>query len=149
MLIKELAKQTGLTATTIRYYESIGLIPCPQRAENNYREYTSDDVERLWFIAGARSLDFNLNDIAEILSARDNGLLLNQQVLDLLDQHLTKVDRRIADLLVLRETLVSIRDHAKTLPQNHRCNEQCVCYLITTDRRNGQITIQREETVNV
>ena len=40
MFIREFAKQTGLTATTIRYYESVGLIPPPQRAENNYREYT-------------------------------------------------------------------------------------------------------------
>jgi DNA-binding transcriptional MerR regulator len=149
MLIQELAKQTGLAATTIRYYESIGLIPRPQRAENNYREYTAADVERVRFIAGARGLDFSLNDIAEFLAARDHGLLLNQQVLDLLDQHLTEVDQRIADLLALRETLDCIRDKAKASPQNHRCDEQCVCYLITTDRRNGQITIQREETANV
>ena len=77
MLIQELAKQTGLTATTIRYYESIGLIPPPQRAENNYREYTAADVERVRFIAGARSLDFSLNDIAEFLAARDDGSLLS------------------------------------------------------------------------
>jgi DNA-binding transcriptional MerR regulator len=150
MLIHELAKQTGLTAPTIRYYESIGLIPRPQRTGNNYREYTAADVERVRFIAGARSLDFSLDDIAEFLAARDDGLLLNQQrVLDLLDQHLAEVDRRIADLLALRETLDCIRDKAKASPQNHRCNEQCVCYLITTDRRNGQITIQREETAKV
>jgi DNA-binding transcriptional MerR regulator len=149
MLIKELAKQTGLTTTTIRYYESLGLIPCAQRAENNYREYTSNDVERLRFIAGVRSLDFSLNDITELLVARDNDTLLKPQVLDLLDQHLTKVDRHIADLLVLRETLISIRDQAKDLPHNHRCDEQCVCYRITTDRRSGQLTIQREEAANI
>ena len=149
MLIQELAKQTGLAATTIRYYESIGLIPRPQRAENNYREYTPADVERVRFIAGARSLDFSLDDIAEFLVARDDGSLLCQQVLDSLDQHLAEIDRRIADLLALRETLVYIRDKGKALPQNHRCDEQCVCYLITTDHRNGQITIQREEKSNV
>lgn len=149
MLIQELAKQTGLAATTLRYYESIGLIPLPQRAENNYREYTSADVERVRFIAGARSLDFSLDDIAEFLAARDDGLLLSQRVLDLLDQHLAEVDRRIADLLALRESLVRIRDKTEASPRNHNCDEQCVCYLITTDRRSGQITIQREETANV
>jgi MerR family transcriptional regulator, copper efflux regulator len=149
MLIQELAKQTGLAATTIRYYESIGLIPRPQRAENNYREYTAADVERVRFIAGARSLDFSLDDIAEFLAARDDGLLVSQRVLDLLDQHLAEVDRRIADLLALRESLDCIRDRAQASPQNYRCDEQCVCYLITTDRLSGQITIQREETANV
>jgi DNA-binding transcriptional MerR regulator len=133
VLIQEFAKQTGLTAKTIRYYESIGLIPPPQRAENNYREYTSADVERVRFIASVRSLDFSLNDVAEFLAARDEGSLLCQQVLDSLDQHLTEIDRRIAALLALRETLVYIRDKGKTLPQNHRCDEQCLCYLITTD----------------
>jgi DNA-binding transcriptional MerR regulator len=47
MFIQELAKQTGLTATTIRYYESVGLIPPPQRAENNYREYTDRQSGRV------------------------------------------------------------------------------------------------------
>lgn len=149
MLIQELAKQTGLAATTIRYYESIGLIPPPQRAENNYREYTPANVERVRFIAGARRLDFSLDAIAEFLAARDEGRLPNQRVLDLLDQHVAEVDRRIADLLALREMLDCIRDKAEALPQNHRCDEQCVCYLITTDRRNGHITIQREVTANV
>ena len=145
MLIRELAKKTGLTTTAIRYYESIGLLPPPQRAENNYRQYTSDDAERLRFIVSVRSLGFNLDEITGFLAARDEGLLHCHQVLDSLDQHLVDIDRRIADLLALRETLVYIRDEAKALPQNHRCDDQCVCYLITTDHSNGQITIQREE----
>ena len=75
MFIKELAKQTGLATKTIRYYESIGLVPPPQRAENNYREYGPADAERLRFIGAARSLGFSLNDIAEFLAARNDGLL--------------------------------------------------------------------------
>ena len=145
MLIRELAKKTGLTTTAIRYYESIGLLPPPERAENNYRRYTSDDAERLRFIVSVRSLGFNLDEITGFLAARDEGLLHCHRVLDSLDQRLVDIDRRIADLLALRETLVYLRDEAKTLPQDHRCDEQCVCYLITTDQRNGQVTIQREE----
>jgi hypothetical protein len=64
MFIKELAKQTGIATKTIRYYEAIGLIPLPQRAENNYREYSSLDAERLRFVVSARSLGFSLSDIA-------------------------------------------------------------------------------------
>jgi DNA-binding transcriptional MerR regulator len=149
MLIKDLAKQTGVAAKTIRYYESIGLLPCPPRAANNYRQYTPADAERLRFIAGARSLGFSLNDINEFLAARDDGLLPCQRVLDSLDQHLAEIDRRIADLLALRETLDYIRQEGRALPQNSRHDEQCVCYLLTTDRRNGQVIIQREEKSNV
>jgi hypothetical protein len=74
MLIHDLAKQTGVPAKTIRYYESIGLLPRPKRATNNYRQYTPADVERLRFIASARNLGFSLADVAEILAARDDGI---------------------------------------------------------------------------
>ncbi|MCK6624593.1 MAG: heavy metal-responsive transcriptional regulator [Anaerolineae bacterium] len=148
MFIRELAKQTGVSPKTIRYYESIGLIPPPQRAENNYREYTFADAERLRFIVAARSLGFSLNDIAEFVAARSDGLLPCRRVLDSLDQHLAEIDRRIADLLALRETLDHIRREGEALPAQVR-DEQCVCYLLTDDRQNGQVTIQREEKLNV
>ena len=144
MLIRELAKQTGLTTTTIRYYESIGLIPAPQRAENNYRQYTRADADRLRFIMSARSLGFTIEDILAFLTARDDGLLPCQRALDSLDQHLTEIDRRIADLLALRETLLSIRQAAQALPQANDKSEQCVCYLLTVDRQSGHVLIQQE-----
>ena len=144
MFIHELAQQTGVTAKAIRYYESIGLLPPPQRAENNYRLYSQAAVERLRFIAAARALDFSLADIAEFLEARDKNQLPCHRVLDSLDQHLAEIDRRIADLLALRETLTGIRREARNLPPDNKCNEQCVCYLLTVNRENGQITIQQE-----
>jgi DNA-binding transcriptional MerR regulator len=144
MLIKELAQQTDIAAKTIRYYESIGLIPPPQRAENNYREYTQADVERLRFVVSARSLGFSLNDIGEFLAARNDDLLPCRRVLDSLDEQIASIDRRIADLLALRETLNHIRQEGEALPARIR-DEQCVCYLLTDDRQNGQVIIQREE----
>jgi len=142
VLIRELAKQTGLTTTTIRYYESIGLIPSPQRAENNYRQYTREDADRLRFIVSARSLGFSLDDITEFLGARDDGLLPCQRALDSLEGHLADIDRRIADLLALRETLIGIRQAAQALPQDRVRDEQCVCYLLTVDRQSGQVLIE-------
>ena len=70
MIIHELGRQTGVPAKTIRYYESIGLLPRPSRAANNYRQYTPADVERLQFIASARSLGLSLDDVSEFLAAR-------------------------------------------------------------------------------
>lgn len=144
MFIRELARRTGVTAKAIRYYESIGLLPPPQRAENNYRIYSVEAVERLRFIAAARALDFSLADIAEFLAARDNNQLPCHRVLDSLDQHIVEIDRRIGDLLALRETLNGIRREAQNLPPDSECNEQCVCYLLTVNRENGQITIHEE-----
>ncbi|MBI5715646.1 MAG: MerR family DNA-binding protein [Chloroflexi bacterium] len=76
-------------------------MPRLKRATNNYRHYTQVDVERLRFIANARALDFSLDDIAEILTARDKGIAPCQRVLDTLTHHLTKIDQRIADLVTI------------------------------------------------
>lgn len=144
MVIHELTQLTGVPTKTIRYYESIGLLPRPQRAANNYRQYTPAAAERLRFITSARSLGFSLADITEFLAARDEGTLPCRRVIDSLDQRLVAIDRRIADLLALRETLTSIRNEGAALPLDKKCEDECLCYLITTGRESEQITIQRE-----
>ena len=146
MVIHELAQQAGISATTIRYYESVSLMPRPERSVNNYRQYTSADVERLRLIGGARSLGFPLADIADILRARDNDVAPCQRVLDALDQRLAEIDRRFADLLALRETLDQLKREGAALPLDDVRGEHCVCYLLKTYRESGRVIIQREET---
>jgi DNA-binding transcriptional MerR regulator len=125
MFIQELAGRSGVSAKTIRYYESIGLLPEPPRAENNYRQYTPDAVERLRFIGTARRFGFNLKDIGEFLAARDEGSLPCKRVLDSFDHRIRDIDRRIADLLVLRDALNRIRRTGAALPADKQCDEQC------------------------
>ncbi len=148
MVIHELAQQSGVPAKTIRYYESIGLLPCPKRATNNYRQYTPTDVERLRFMASARALGLSLDDISEILAARDKGIAPCQRVLDTIAQRLTEIDRRIADLLVLRDTLKQLHSEGAILPLDDVRGEHCICYLLKAYRDTGQITIQKEEFFN-
>ena len=148
MFIHELTQLTGVPAKTIRYYEAIGLLPPPQRADNNYRLYTPATAERLRYIVSARSLGFSLAEINEWLMARDEGTLPCQQVLETFDQRIEDIDRRIADLLTLRDTLTAIRREGEKLPPEKKCDESCICYFITRDEC-GQITIHREEQVHV
>ncbi|MGB9736747.1 MAG: heavy metal-responsive transcriptional regulator [Chloroflexus aggregans] len=127
MHIRDLARQTGVSPKTIRYYEQIGLLPPPQRAENNYRCYTHADVERLRFIVGARSLDLSLREIAAILALSDHGEAPCTEMIDTLDQHITAIDQRIANLHALRNLLITLRqqgDRSATLW------EDCVCALV-------------------
>lgn len=148
MLIHDLAKQTGVPAKTIRYYESVGLLPRPTRAANNYRQYIPADGERLRFIASARSLGFSLADVAEILAARDDGLAPCQRVLDTIGRQLTEIDRRISDLLALRESLKQLQTEGAILPRDDVQGEHCVCYLLKAYRDTGHVTIQRGEFFN-
>ena len=131
MFIQELARLTGVSTKTIRYYESIGLLPPPQRAANQYREYARAAVDRLRVIASARRLGFGLADIGELLSARDNEGLLCSRVVGLLDRRLAEIDQRVADLLATRDSLDQIRRQGLALPQGHTCDGECVEYFTT------------------
>lgn len=134
MHIGHLAAQSGVSAKTIRYYESVGLLPPPPRAANNYRQYRATDVERLRFIASARSLGLTISAIAEILAAREHGIALCDRVLGTLDTRLITLDQHIADLLALREDLHRIRTLGAQLPRDDIAGTTCVCALVTTHR---------------
>jgi DNA-binding transcriptional MerR regulator len=147
MLIHELAQRTGVSTKTIRYYESVGLLPCPQRASNHYRLYTEADVELLRFIVGARSLGYPVTEIAQFLAARNDGSLPCQQVLVSLSARLQEIERRIADLQAVRATLEQIQQEATSHPQPPACDDQCVCHLLTivTANRQEESTMMREK----
>ncbi len=140
MLIRELAQRTGVSTKTIRYYETVGLLPRPQRASNSYRIYTEADVELLCFIAGARRLGYPLAEIAQFLAGRFNGSLPCQQVLVSLEVRLNEIEQRIEDLHVVRAALEQIREEAQSRPQPPTCDEQCVCHLLTIASLNRKPT---------
>jgi DNA-binding transcriptional MerR regulator len=71
--IGEIANRVGVNTTTIRFYESIGVLPEPPRTSSGYRDYDDEHVERLRFIKTAQRLGLKLEDIAEILAFRDRG----------------------------------------------------------------------------
>ncbi|MEM7030784.1 MAG: MerR family transcriptional regulator [Chloroflexota bacterium] len=144
MFIKALSQRTGVSTKTIRYYESIGLMKPPERADNNYRVYPPEAVERLRFIVAARSLDFNLTDIAQFLEAQDDEQLPCHRILASLKERIVEIDRRLADLLALRDTLTAIQAEAKNLPADAECNADCVCNLLAVSQKDGQVVIKGE-----
>lgn len=144
MFIRELAQQTGVSTKAIRFYESIGLVPPPSRAANNYREYTPEAVERLRFISSARSLGFGLDDIAEFLKARDLGQLPCRDVLESMEARVEEIDQRIADLLALRDTLNRMRQIGKTLPPDKTCDSDCLCNPLTVEPGLTSISLQEQ-----
>lgn len=74
MTIKDVEKLTGLTAKSIRYYESKNLIAVARNEENSYRSYTEDDVNRLRWIKMFRYLDFSIEEIGTLLEMNDTEI---------------------------------------------------------------------------
>jgi DNA-binding transcriptional MerR regulator len=128
--ISELGRQIGVNPRTIRYYEQIGLLPRPKRKANSYRVYDRADVERLQFIRRARTLDFSLDDIGEILAFRERSEAPCLYVLRSIDQKIDEVEQRIADLKRLRQELIELRREAQDLPIDDVEGKECVCHLI-------------------
>lgn len=110
MYIRDLAARTGVAARTIRFYETEGLLPAPARTESGYRRYSEADAARLQFIVGAKTLGLTLEQIREILELRDRGAPCCDQVSHLLEERLSDLDRRIAELVALRDDLRSYKN---------------------------------------
>ena len=148
MQIQELSQGTGVPAKTIRYYESIDLLPAPERRANGYRDYSDADVDRVKLVAGARRLDFSLDDIQEILALRDRREAPCRVVLDLLEWKATEIRQRIAQLRQLEQELRQLHALGLTFPMDDVDGKNCVCHLVSehadlvapkTTQRSGRI----------
>lgn len=113
MRIGEAADQADINPKTIRYYESIGLIPEADRTAGGYRDYATADIERLRFIKSAQRLGLSLDEIGEVLAFRDRGEQPCGYVLDAVRRRTDEIDRQIRELLQLREDLIDLAARAE------------------------------------
>ncbi len=112
MRIGELADRLGVTTKSIRFYESIGLLPEPTRTSSGYRDYDEPDAERLTFIKTAQRLGLSLDEIAEIIAFRDRGQQPCDYVAELLARQVRQLDDRIREMRALRAQLKDLEANA-------------------------------------
>lgn len=110
MTISDIARQVGLTAKSIRYYEEIGLIPPPARTDAGYRVFSDTDLHRLRFIQRARGLGFSVEECRQLLSLYDDGSRASADVKQLALTRVDDIDRKIAALQDMRRTLSDLAD---------------------------------------
>ena len=128
LTVTALARQVGVRADTIRYYDKTGLLSPAARTAAAYRMYDDAAVDRLRFIQGGQRLGLRLREIRTLLDVRDSGRCPCATAEPLLHSRIAELDRELARLMALRTELMAMTDGLATdcpdpepgtwLPQN-------------------------------
>lgn len=123
LAIGDLSRRTGVKTTTIRYYETMGLLREADRSGGNQRRYGREDLERLAFIRHARDLGFSLDDIRELIALSQHRQMPCNGADSIASGHLAEVRSKIAKLRKLEQELERIVSHC----DGHSIED---CYVI-------------------
>lgn len=113
MNIGTVAEKSGVPPKTIRYYESIGLIPSADRRSNGYRTYSELDMHTLNFIKRARGLGFSVEEVRELLDLWRDRHRSSAAVKAMAQDHLGALDHKIAELMAMRRTLADLMERCR------------------------------------
>ena len=102
--IGKLAKESGVTVETVRFYEQKGLIKQPS-SKTGYRKYPYDDVVKIKFIKRTQELGFTLNEAKERLELRVKSNAKCGQVKIKAESKLKEVEKKIKDLNKMKRSL--------------------------------------------
>lgn len=105
MSIGQLSKLAGVKVTTIRYYESIGLIAEPQRSESGRRLYDDDAVQVLSFVRHGRDLGFSMQAIGKLLALQQDPDQSCESVNTIAQEQLAEIQKRLQKLRALESEL--------------------------------------------
>lgn len=105
MRIGELAKRSGVSIDTIRYYERRGVLPSAARTAAGYRLFPVETVERLGLVRQLQDLGFTLDQVVEALHAHDLGGATCESERWRLEQVSQHIDIRLAELTATRRRI--------------------------------------------
>jgi MerR family transcriptional regulator, redox-sensitive transcriptional activator SoxR len=104
LTISEVARQAGIRTSAIRYYESVGLLPPPQRVSGQ-RRYHADILRRLAFIQAAQTAGFSVAEMKMLLHELDGNTPLSARWQSLAQRKLAEVDTLIHRAQSMRRIL--------------------------------------------
>jgi DNA-binding transcriptional MerR regulator len=108
MKIGKFAKSAGTKASTVRYYEQLGLLPAPRRISGNQRRYGETDMARLGFILRCRALGFSLEQIRQFARIAQTGGGATDQCQKIVHARLMSVRARIKEMKSVEQRLAGL-----------------------------------------
>jgi len=102
------AKEAGVNAQTVLYYERRGLLPTPSRSASGYRLFDEEAVRRIRFIKRAQELGFSLKQITALLALQEEQDASCAEVSAMAASHFEDIEKKIRDLERMREALIPL-----------------------------------------
>ena len=127
MKISEVYERSGVPASTLRYYERLGILAA-HRSPNGYRDFNEGHLERLDFIASAKRLGLELPEIRGLLELADTGTCTSVKATlqPLLAEQIAAVEQQLRVLADLQAQLHEARAHVDACPNSdERCRSEC------------------------
>ncbi|MEV6635975.1 MerR family transcriptional regulator [Actinoplanes sp. NPDC051470] len=134
MSIGDLSRQTGVPATTLRYYDELGLVKPDSRAAAGRRRYAASAVRAVGVIVFLREVGLSLADIGDFLAG------------DRPSQHHI-IDRKLADLAEQQDRIETARtalEHGKRCPAAEPM--QCPRFWSIIERLQGGLTVKESHS---
>lgn len=140
MRISEVAERTGVTASTLRYYERLGVLVAG-RSANGYRDFDESHLERLEFVDAAKRLGLRLPEIRALLELADTGTCTGtkQALQPLLAEKIGEVRRQLDALTQLDTQLRAAQEHVDACPDSaERCRSECAFRVLAGTAAEGR-----------
>jgi DNA-binding transcriptional MerR regulator len=130
--IGETAGRSGFSASTLRYYEGIGLLEPSDRTEAGYRLYDDRALARLAFIARAKQLGCSLEDIADLVGIWDGERCgpVQTRLHALVTDKLDEAQRQIEELTAFRDQLRHAASQLTAPAPDGPCSDTCACLAL-------------------
>lgn len=130
MKIGELARRTGLAPSTIRFYESKGLLNAVSRQENGYRAYPPEAVAVLSIIVNAQQTGFTLDEIKQVLP-EDFSTWRHEELLAALRKKIADIEAMEVKLAQNKFNLLSLIQLIDAKPEGMECKDNAVRVMDT------------------
>jgi len=119
--IGQLSEETGFSIQTIRYYESLGLLPAPDRSDSGYRKYDESYLQHINFIKNAKNMGFSLDEIKELIYLKSSNDALGKDVKHMVKLKMEELAKQIKELENTYNYLASLNQSCSGKMQTKNC----------------------------
>lgn len=129
LTVNELAKRSGVSVHTVRYYIRTGLLTPVKTQDNKYRLFAVEDVSRLKFIRTAKMLGFTISDVQQIFGHVVAGESPCSEVRVLIRERMQEVEEKIRDMQELQQRMATALQRWENMP-DQQPGDSSICPLI-------------------